>query len=302
MGVASMGARADLRAEHYAVSTAVGVPPPGPAAVRLASLIPALRVHSALDIGCDSGVLTEQLAKISDRVVATDVVPEALEATRDCVPVADLRLGSLYEPAGEERFDLIVCNAPFAVTPDASAVDRRGDLDGHTFSRELVRGAWGHLTDGGFAYLAVSWLRPSGLYSWQMAAAASLGLQEADGATVIRFETLDAQAYAETWNAHLSTDLEVYAATVRRWRAHLDELRAERFEWGVVILHRTLAHSRAALAFEDRAPLAFGLETPLSTRCFVCGRGGSDIRPPLAGHVLAHTRADIASYAGRMAL
>lgn len=75
----------------------------------------------ALDLGCGSGLLGIELARLGAQVLATDINPEAVWVAsvnarlNDCPATHEARQGSLYEPLEGEhkKFDLIVMNPPY---------------------------------------------------------------------------------------------------------------------------------------------------------------------------------------------
>ncbi len=138
-----------------------------------------------LELGCGAGLATVLAAKAGCRVVATDVVPEAVECARANAllnGVADrveVRPGDCYEPVGGMTFDLICTNPPQMPTPpgrdraDAVAVADNGGVDGWEILDRVIQGAPRHLGPGGrlvftiFAFLgqkaAMSRLEAAGL-------------------------------------------------------------------------------------------------------------------------------------------
>ncbi len=121
-------------------------------------------VHRALDLGTGCGVQALHLADHAGHVVATDVNPRALAMTRlnarlNTISVED-RTGSLYEPVAGERFDLIVTNPPFVVSPatDERLVYRDSGLPGDEMVRRVVTGATEHLAPGGRAQVLANWV------------------------------------------------------------------------------------------------------------------------------------------------
>jgi release factor glutamine methyltransferase len=75
---------------------------------------------TVLDVGTGCGILAVVAAKRTDRVVAIDVNPYAVECAKlnaEANNVADkinIRLGSMFHPLSKaERFDLILFNAPY---------------------------------------------------------------------------------------------------------------------------------------------------------------------------------------------
>ena len=74
----------------------------------------------------------------------------------------DLREGSLFGPVTTERFDLVVSNPPFVISPSHRFTYRDVGLPGDELSRLVVRGAAAHLAPGGIAAVLGNWLHVSG--------------------------------------------------------------------------------------------------------------------------------------------
>ncbi|HZD05682.1 MAG TPA: HemK/PrmC family methyltransferase, partial [Longimicrobiales bacterium] len=76
---------------------------------------------TALDVGTGTGCIALSLAREGPfaRVVATDTSGEALELARENAreagldQVVELVAGPLFQPVGEERFDVVVSNPPY---------------------------------------------------------------------------------------------------------------------------------------------------------------------------------------------
>ncbi|MFE5703730.1 class I SAM-dependent DNA methyltransferase [Rhodococcus koreensis] len=120
-------------------------------ALTLAAL-PRPHYRRAFEPGCSIGVLTAQLARRCDRVVATDVVPRALSSARDRIRregLADrVELGraSLLDPWPAGTFDLVVLSEVlYYLTP--------ADLD------TVLGRAVDALEEGG-TLVAVHWQHP----------------------------------------------------------------------------------------------------------------------------------------------
>ncbi|WP_017599339.1 DUF7059 domain-containing protein [Nocardiopsis lucentensis] len=128
----------------------------GGASATLSQLIVDGPVERALDLGTGCGVQALHLAARAREVVATDLNPRA-------VRLAGLAQGSMFEPVADERFDLIVSNPPFVITPESARYTyRESDLPGDTVCAELVRQAPAHLTDGGWCQLLANWVHSDG--------------------------------------------------------------------------------------------------------------------------------------------
>jgi methylase of polypeptide subunit release factors len=206
----------------------------------LDSLTPRPRVRRALDVGTGPGIHALLAARHAGSVVATDVNRRALAFTELNAALNGLevetRRGSLFDPAGEEEFDLITANAPFVVSPETRWAYRDTELPGDEVSEHIVRGAAARLAPGGFAAVLVSWVagdpdepdeRP-------------LAWVEGTGCDAWILPTLgsDPLEHAAGWNDHLVADETAFGETVDRWEAYLDRLGARWISEGGVILHR----------------------------------------------------------------
>ncbi|MDN4615899.1 methyltransferase [Leifsonia sp. F6_8S_P_1B] len=180
----------------------------GGASLTLSGLMLQRRVETALDLGTGCGIQAMHARRHADRVVATDISPRALElaalnAELNGIDGIEFRLGSMFEPVAGERFDHIVSNPPFVITPRVEGVPayeyRDGGMVGDAVVAAFVRDCGEHLTPGGVAQLLGNWeYRPTedGLMrvrGWVDASPTALD------AWVIERDTEDAVRYAETW-------------------------------------------------------------------------------------------------------
>jgi release factor glutamine methyltransferase len=120
-----------------------------------------------LDLCTGSGVLAVSLAKElpAARVVATEISDAAVVLARrnaernGVADRVDVRIGDLWRPVADERFDLIVANPPYIaslVIPTLSAEVQRepvlaldGGPDGLAFYDRICAAARAHLEPGG---------------------------------------------------------------------------------------------------------------------------------------------------------
>jgi release factor glutamine methyltransferase len=132
-------------------------------------LLSGCRGPHILDIGTGSGAVALALAseRPDARVTATDVSPAPLAVARSNAERLGLaeRIrfleGSLFEPVGAERFDLVVSNPPYVaesarpgLAPELAhepALALFASEDGLAVLRELVRGVPDRLVPGGAA-------------------------------------------------------------------------------------------------------------------------------------------------------
>jgi len=129
----------------------------------------AIRRHSkaTLDLGTGSGILSLGAARFSDTVVATDLNQRAVSfaafnAKLNGVENIEFLTGDCFSPLGNRRFDLILSNPPFFITPqqDYLFCDNPMELDG--LCRRLVKEAPEYLNEGGYMQMLCEWAQVSG--------------------------------------------------------------------------------------------------------------------------------------------
>uniref|UniRef100_UPI00289EF728 DUF7059 domain-containing protein n=1 Tax=Arthrobacter sp. TaxID=1667 RepID=UPI00289EF728 len=209
----------------------------GQASLSLAQLTIRRPVARALDLGTGCGIQVFHLLSHAGHVTATDISERALGFTRFNLLLnaaalgvdpahpeqrIDLRLGSMLEPVAGERFDLVVSNPPFVITPRSeqeTAEDRFTYRDGGLAGDGIVEGLFRNLetvlVPGGTAQMLGNWeiqgapestedpvnadaplntndpgAWSSRLQSW---------LPESMDVWVIQRETLSPAEYAEMW-------------------------------------------------------------------------------------------------------
>lgn len=118
-----------------------------------------------LDVGTGCGYHAILAALCGARVTATDVSARALAYARLNAALAgvtiDFRCGSLLDPV-RERYDVVVSNPPFVITPEAARTRgvrtyRDGGREGDSLLAELVGGLGEVLAPGGRAWLLGNW-------------------------------------------------------------------------------------------------------------------------------------------------
>ena len=244
----------------------------GGAGLTLAGLTPRTPVHAALDLGCGCGIQTLYLLRHAEYVVATDISARALAFTAFNAALAgvsvagapdagtesvagsesgsdsgagrlELLRGSLLEPVAGRRFDLIVSNPPFVITPPA--VREAGlplmeyrDAGGPVLPR-LVAGLGEHLESGASAVMLGNW-EHRGAGSWRDAVAA--WLPEGLDAWVIEREVQDPVEYAAMWlrdgGLTPDRDAETFDAALEAWIDDFEVRDVRGVGFGYLIVHR----------------------------------------------------------------
>jgi SAM-dependent methyltransferase len=183
----------------------------GGASLTLAGLQVERSADLALDLGTGCGIQALHASRHSGRVIATDISQRALDYARfnaelNGIRTIDFRLGGMFEPVAGERFDYIVTNPPFVITPRVDGVPayeyRDGGRIGDAIVAEVIAGAAGHLRPGGIAQLLGNWEYRTALDGSGEDGLERVGrwIDEAglDGWAIER-ELQDAALYAQTW-------------------------------------------------------------------------------------------------------
>lgn len=224
----------------------------GGASLTLARLTPRTPTGRVLDLGCGGGIQALHASRHAEHVTATDLSERALADAAFTAALngidLDLRHGSLLEPVAGERFDLIVSNPPFVITPRTADEDasggwtyRDGGRAGDTLLAELLQDLPGHLAPGGRAVMLGNWEIPDVEDPF---AHPTAWLQHAlaDGvdAWVIQRESEDPAQYAETWarDGGITDRDPRWAELITAWLEDFAARNVTRIGFGYLLLHR----------------------------------------------------------------
>ena len=100
---------------------------PNPTSMLCFQLSLSSSIGRTLDLGSGNGIIALTAAGHSETVIATDLNPRARQfcefnAALNGIRNLEFREGNAFEPVRGERFDLIVANPPFFVTPTVRRV------------------------------------------------------------------------------------------------------------------------------------------------------------------------------------
>ena len=219
----------------------------GGASLTLVQSTPRRPVDTALDLGTGCGIQTFHLLAHARHVTATDISDRALATARfnlilnaralnvdlwDLPARVSLERGSLLEPVAGRRFDMVVSNPPFVITPrspDEHVEDRftyrDGGLPGDRLVRELLGALPTVLNPGATAHLLANWEIPRDPHedpsaTWSRGPAS--WVPPGTGVWVVQRELQDPCEYAETWLRDASQQRDV-ADYERAYAAYLDD-------------------------------------------------------------------------------
>lgn len=217
---------------------------PGPGRITMDLLHATVRrpVGRVLDLGTGPGVQGLACSRHAEQVVSTDVNPRALNlaafnAALNGVEHLEVREGSLFDPVAGERFDLVVVNPPFAISPDSRFVYRDGGTEGDGFVRGLVAEVGAYLEAGGLCQMTAQWAQLRG-QPWPERLA---GWVEGTGcdAWVIELASQRPEVYAANWIRESERlDEEAYRARWEEWMAYFDAAGIESISTGLITLRR----------------------------------------------------------------
>jgi methylase of polypeptide subunit release factors len=203
------------------------------------------RVGSVLDLGTGCGVQALHCFHHTDRLTATDTSQRALglaaATARMNSQAWDLRRGSLFEPVGEERFDLIVSNPPFVISAGEQRFSYRDSgVAGDGLVRSLVEQVPAHLNPGGTAQLLANWMvhDDSGSAGWHSRVGSWVSGTGLD-AWVVQRELADPAEYVALWlkDAGESGDSD---DTAEAWLDWFDRERVTGIGMGLITLRRPI--------------------------------------------------------------
>jgi hypothetical protein len=213
----------------------------GSSTVTLSRLTVRRPSRRTLDLGTGCGVQALLAAPHSEDVVATDRNPRAiglatLNAALNGAARMVCREGDLYEPVAGERFDLIVSNPPFVISPASSYLFRDAAIEGDAVCREVVRGGAALLEPGGFCQLLCSIAVPEG-GDWREVIAEWCTDTGCD-AWAMCVDLQEPAAYATTWLTHTEPP-ERFADLFDLWMEHYRRRGLAALGYGVLSLRRT---------------------------------------------------------------
>jgi hypothetical protein len=210
--------------------------------------------RAALDIGTGSGVQAFLAAAHSGSVVGVDRNPRAVNlaafnAQLNGLTNVTFLEGDLCSPVRDRRFDLIVANPPYVISPESRFVFRDSGLKGDEIAQRVLREGVPLLEEGGYLQMICEWAHLTG-QDWRGRLS---GWFEGTGCDVfvLKFTTVDSLQHADVWLASTLHDApDTMPGRVQAWT---DYYRAEGIESvsdGVITL-RKRSGANNWLRFDD---------------------------------------------------
>jgi methylase of polypeptide subunit release factors len=231
----------DLRLQPGQAASHDHVPGVHRPSVTLSHLTVRKHVARGLDLGTGCGVEAILMSRHVDHVIGSDVNARAIEYARfnghlNGAPDIDWRVGSWFERMRDERFDLIVCNPPYVISPATQYIYRDSGMEGDSVSEQVVREVGAHLSEGGYGTVTVSWATDpkdadaTAVRRWVK----GIGCD----AWILNYRTEDPLSTAKNWNEQDAVDLDEYGRVLDDWLAYYERLGIEAIAYGAVVLRR----------------------------------------------------------------
>jgi tRNA1(Val) A37 N6-methylase TrmN6 len=267
-----------LSAKHSEISKfmVMGV---GTSSLAPANAAPRRHYRRALDMGCGGGFQSFQLARHCDEVVGLDINPRALSMARFSAVLnrmdnIDFRMSDFFSAVEGEKFDLIVSNPPFVISPESEYHYRDGGLGADRVAETVIRNAGKYLEEGGVAVIICEWasLKENNaidrLRQWVDGSGCDLWVSTSKQADLVAY----AMSWIRSYQQHLSA--EEYAKTYDRWLDYYEKLGMDGVQTGLIAMRKRDGQN---WFFADEAPSV------------IRGRWGETLLQLLEIHTLLNT-------------
>lgn len=223
--------RQETPAEHV-----LGISPP---TLVLARLALREQARTALDLGTGCGVQALMAASHCGRVIGTDINSRALSFARfnailNGVENVEFRFGSLFEPVAGEKFDLIISNPPYVISPESTLLFRDGGRKADGFCEHLVRTLPEHLNERGFACMLANWAHYADEH-WSTPIRRWVEKSGCD-CWALHGQEHEPLAYAADWNRN--RERAAYERALEEWTAYYETLGIRSISSGGIVLRR----------------------------------------------------------------
>ena len=215
----------------------------GRSSITLANLTVRRNSTATLDLGTGCGIQALQAARHSDHVFAADLNPRAVSMAAFNAKLNNLHNmecveGDLFAPVAGKKFDLVISNPPFVISPENQYIYRDGGMEGDELCRKIVREVPAFLNEGGFCQILCNWVEKAG-QDWQARLADWFRGTGCD-AWVMRSETQDIETYATTWIRHTELhDTSEFAPRFEQWVRYYEGQGIHAMSAGVITMRRT---------------------------------------------------------------
>ena len=202
-----------------------------------------IRGHSGatLDLGTGNAIQALSAAAHSDQVVGTDLNPRAIDyakftARLNGIEDIEWLVGDGFTPVAGRKFDLIVSNPPFFISPSDRYMfcDNPEDLD--QLCRRFVKEAPAYLEEGGYFQLLCEWAQIKG-QTWQERVSEWLEGTGCD-AWVVKGNTQGTAEYAQHRISESTPGMDRDAELFANYMAYYRSRNVEAIHDGIIALRK----------------------------------------------------------------
>jgi hypothetical protein len=215
-----------------------------------------IRKHSrqTLDLGAGCGIHAFLASGHSSSVIATDLNPRAVRFAEFNARLNNLSHvqcieGDLFGPVKNRKFDLIVSNPPFVISPETQYIYRDGGMEGDQITRKIISQVPEYLNEGGYCQILCNWAELRG-QDWKDRLQAWFAGTGCD-AWVLRSELLDAETYALTWIKHTEkSETGQFPQQFEKWMTYYEKQGIASMGAGLITMRRSGGHPNWFRAYD----------------------------------------------------
>ena len=202
--------------------------------------------RATLDLGTGSGILSLGASRYSEQVVATDLNQRAVDCARfnarlNGVENIEVIAGDCFAPVADRRFDLILSNPPFFITPQGEYLFCENPMELDGLCRRLAREGPAHLNEGGYMQMLCEWAQIKD-QPWEERVAEWLQGTGCD-AWVMKGLTQDPEEYAQHRIKETSEDPSQDAAQFSGYMDYYRHRGVEAIHDGLIVMRRREGHN-----------------------------------------------------------
>jgi predicted RNA methylase len=252
--------------------------------------------RQTLDLGTGTGVLALSAAAHSQNVVATDLNPRAVNFARFNACLNDItnlecHSGDGFAPVAGRKFDLILSNPPFFITPGGDYLFCNNTMELDQMCRQLVKQAAEHLQPGGYFQMLCEWVQIRG-QDWHDRLAEWFHGANCDG-WVLKGSTVDPSEYAQQRISEVTSSTDRDAQLYDEYMAYYRQRQVEAVHKGLVTMRLRSGKNWVLMQDIDdapREPFGDAIEHRFAARDFLAAHAADEQMLPLKLRLSPHAR------------
>jgi len=249
---------------------------------------------ATLDVGTGTGIQALRAASHSETVTATDLNERALvfaafNARLNGIENIEFLFGDGLEPVAGRKFDLIISNPPFFISPSSHYLFCDNPMDLDQLCRRLAQEATAHLNEGGYFQMLCEWAEIHG-QPWQERVAEWFEGTGCD-AWIMKGQTRDPSQYAKDRVREVVSSADRDAELYREYMAYYQERKVEAIHDGIMAVRRRSGKNWILveeISHAPKEPFGDSVMMKFSARDFLESHSSDDqmlaMKPTLSPH------------------